>query len=181
MLAVDIVAAVDALIHKLANEIAVAAMQLNAIESGLVGAYASIDELLGQRLDFAQGQLTARYSVIQAVFIGADMAFGADNAGMMDLNDGFCALFVDGMDQAGQAFDVAVIPDAQLSLAQLTAVCHAGSFDDDQAGTAGSQAGIVGEPCFVGIFIIGVHDHRRHDHAVFDLGIADFEDSNSFI
>ena len=92
------------------------AVQLDAVEAGLLGADRGCDEVLAQLLDFRQRQAAgARLGVVGGAHrLGADHGFRRAHAGVVKLDNGEAVLGLDGAGKPCQARQVLVAEDAEL-------------------------------------------------------------------
>ena len=188
--AIFVGALVGALGEELVHEIAVGAVQLQHIETGLVRAPRGIAPGLHEVLDLlrlqrprhrpflAVGDRARRHRlpglpVVDVVgplqrpvalpgAVGARLA-----AGMAELDSGDRVLLLDELDQPAERLDERVVPDAEIAERAAAAPFHLGRFDHDQAGAAGRElAGVHQMPVGRKALHRRILMHRRHHDAV---------------
>ena len=114
--AVLVVAVVEFRAEELAQDVAVRAVQLHAVETGLFRTHRSRDEVRDQLLHLGVRQ-PARAGLLVGGWTyrcATDQFRGRTHAGVMQLRDGDALLCLDRTRQAPQSRNVIVRPDAQL-------------------------------------------------------------------
>ena len=91
------------------------------------------------------------------------------------LDAGCGAVFLTEFNDAAQTFDLAVIPDSQITLSISTAGCDSCGFEIEKSNTAEGSCAVVDQVNIASLSgLVGlVNAHRRHDSAVADLKISE--------
>src|SRR5487761_2793812 len=136
--AVFVVAVVEFRAEELAQDVAVRAVQLDAVEPGLFRAQRSRDEVRDQLLHLGVRQAArARLRVGgRAYRCATDQFRGSAHAGVMQLHDGDALLCLDRTRQAPQSRKVIVRPDAQLPGETFSDRLHVGGAGHRQTEAA---------------------------------------------
>ena len=175
---------------KLADQIAVRRVDLDAVHTGLLGNDRTGHKLLDHGFHFFSGQCAGLFPDDFAGHIGcgnrlsaADEARRRLAAGMMELDEELCVIGMAGFHQAGELPHHMGVGHGELvRCADAGLVIHAGDFGDDQSRAAPCTVGIVFDHARTGFtarFGKGTA-HRGHHNAVFQFKIPDLPGLKKF-
>ncbi len=151
-------------------------MDLHAVEAGFDGTVHRITKLSDHHLHFFRRQRLRGAGTFtrRGDSAGRDRGFPADQRGLnhaaavVNLQNGFRTLGLDGVRDSGQVRDFVVAVDADSARERGTAVIDKGALDDHGADAAGTHAVILNEIAgHAAVVIAGTGGHRGHHQAVF--------------